>query len=220
MQLTKHTVGRKVLMAITGQLMVLFALVHLLGNSSIFIGPNGINAYAEHLHSLGPLVWVFRIAMLTFLLVHGIFGIQTSLENRSANPIKYAVKKNLRANMASETMLYTGLLLFLFICYHLAQFTMRVTPDVLATTDAEGRFNVFAMVTNSFGHAAIALLYVVAMFALLLHLFHGIQSFFQTMGWNNENTLPVIGKSGRTVAVIVALAYISIPVTILLGIVK
>lgn len=220
MQLTKHTVGRKVLMAITGQLMVLFALVHLLGNSSIFVGPNGINAYAEHLHSLGPLVWVFRIAMLTFLVVHGVFGIQTSLENRAANPTKYAVKKNLRANMASETMLYTGLLLLLFICYHLAHFTARVTPDIVAGNDAEGRYNVFAMVTNSFSHGGIALIYVVAMFILLLHLFHGIQSFFQTMGWNNENTLPVIGKSGRTVAVIVALAYISIPVTILLGLVK
>src|SRR5512141_1887880 len=101
MQLLQHTVGRKILMAITGQLMVLFVIVHLLGNSSIFIGPDGINSYAEHLHSLGPLVWIFRLAMLAFLLVHAIFGITLSIENSKANPYKYAVNNKLKANFAS-----------------------------------------------------------------------------------------------------------------------
>jgi succinate dehydrogenase / fumarate reductase cytochrome b subunit len=208
-------VGRKILMAITGQLMVLFVIVHLLGNSSIFIGPNGINAYAEHLHSLGPLVWIFRLVMLTLLLVHGIYGVLVTLENSTANPAKYAVNTKLKAGFASENMIWTGLLLLAFIIYHLLHFTARVTPGMTLQNDLQGRFDVFSMVVSSFQHGIIALIYVVAMVVLFLHLFHGIQSFFQTMGWNNDRSLPIISKVGRVIAVVFLLGYSSIPVVIL-----
>jgi succinate dehydrogenase / fumarate reductase, cytochrome b subunit len=217
MQLFTSTVGRKVLMAITGQLMVLFVIVHLLGNSSIFI-PGGLNAYAEHLHALPPLVWAFRLFMLVFVLVHAFYGIKLTLENRAANPSDYAVKKNLRKNLASETMIGSGLLLVAFIVYHLLHFTVRVTPDIVSNTLPEGGFDVFTMVTSSFSHGIIALIYVAAMVVLFLHLSHGIQSFFQTMGWNSDKALPVIGKAGKTVAVVLLLGYASIPVFILTGI--
>ncbi len=215
MQLFKSTVGRKILMAITGQLMVLFVVVHLLGNSSIFVGPNGINAYAEHLHSLGPLVWIFRLVMLTLLLVHGIYGVIVTLENNAANPAKYAVNTKLKRNFASENMIWTGLLLLAFIVYHLLHFTARVTPGMTLQNDLQGRFDVFSMVVSSFQHGTIALIYVVAMVVLFLHLFHGIQSFFQTMGWNNDCSRPVISTIGRAVAVVFLLGYSSIPVVIL-----
>jgi len=217
MQLLSSTVGRKVLMAITGQLMVLFVIVHLLGNSSIFI-PGGINAYAEHLHALPPLVWIFRLFMLAFILVHGFYGIQLTLENRAANPADYAVKKHLKANLASETMIWSGLLIAGFVIYHLLHFTVRVTPDIVSQTTPDGHFDVFTMVTSSFSHGIIAVIYVAAMVVLFLHLSHGIQSFFQTMGWNNERALPAIGKAGKTVAVVLLLGYASIPVFILTGI--
>jgi succinate dehydrogenase / fumarate reductase cytochrome b subunit len=219
MSLLKSSVGRKILMAITGQLMVLFVVVHLLGNSSIFIGPNGINSYAEHLHSLGPLVWIFRLAMLTFLLVHGIFGIQVSIENSSANPAKYAINKKLKRGFASENMIWTGVLLFLFIVYHITHFTARLWSDVSAFA-GQVPGNVFGMVTGSFSHGIIAFTYVAAMVVLCLHLFHGIQSFFQTMGWNNAKSLPVISQVGRALAVIFLVGYSSIPVFILAGIIR
>ncbi|MFZ3209207.1 MAG: succinate dehydrogenase cytochrome b subunit [Geobacteraceae bacterium] len=219
MQLLNSNVGRKILMAITGQLMVLFVIVHLLGNSSIFIGPDGINSYAEHLHSLGPLVWAFRLAMLTFLLVHVIYGIQVTLENNAANPSKYAVNRKLKAGFASENMIWTGLLLAAFIVYHLLQFTIRATPDVAAFV-GQIPGNVFGMVTASFSHGIIVFIYVAAMVALFLHLSHGIQSFFQTMGWNNERSLPVISMVGKVIAVVFLVGYSSIPVFILAGILK
>ncbi|HEY6874035.1 MAG TPA: succinate dehydrogenase cytochrome b subunit [Geobacteraceae bacterium] len=215
MQLFTSTVGRKILMAITGQLMVLFVVVHLLGNSTIFFG--GLNAYAEHLHALPPLVWIFRLVMLTFLVVHGFYGIQISMENSSANPKGYAVNNKLKASFSSENMIWTGVLIFFFIVYHLLHFTVRVMPDVAAFA-GQVPGDVFGMVVTSFSHAAIALIYVAAMVALFLHLKHGIQSFFQTMGWNSDRTLPVIVKIGAVVAVIFLIGYSSIPVSILTGI--
>jgi succinate dehydrogenase / fumarate reductase cytochrome b subunit len=220
MELLKSVVGRKILMAITGQLMVLFVVVHLLGNSSIFIGPNGINSYAEHLHSLGPLVWVFRLGMLVLVLVHGIYGIMVSLENSAATPSNYALKNRKRATFSSETMIWTGLLIAIFVTYHILHFTARVTPDIVLSTDAQNRFDVFKMVTTSFSLPAIVAVYVGAMIVLFLHLKHGMQSFFQTMGWNNDRSLPVISRVGQVLAVIFLLGYSSIPVLILAQFIK
>ncbi|SNB46443.1 succinate dehydrogenase cytochrome b subunit [Geobacter sp. DSM 9736] len=220
MQLLQHTVGRKILMAITGQLMVLFVIVHLLGNSSIFIGPDGINSYAKHLHDLGPLVWVFRLAMLALLTVHVFFGIQLTLENSAANPDAYAVKSRIKANFSSENMIWTGVLLLGFIVYHVLHFTARVTPDIIQGVDAQGRFDVFRMVTNSFQMGGIALIYVAAMVVLFFHLSHGIQSFFQTMGWSNEKAQPAFQKLGKVLSIIFLLGYSSIPIFIFAGILK
>ncbi|HEX8961044.1 MAG TPA: succinate dehydrogenase cytochrome b subunit [Geobacteraceae bacterium] len=215
MQLFTSTVGRKILMAVTGILMVLFVVVHMLGNSTIFFG--ALNAYAEHLHALPPLVWIFRLVMLTFLVVHVIYGIQLTLENSAANPKGYAVKKQLQANFSGENMIWTGLLLLLFIGYHILHFTVRVMPDVSAFA-GQVPGDVFAMVVNSFSHAAIASIYVAAMIVLFLHLKHGIQSFFQTLGWSNDGSRPVLIKIGVVVAVIFLLGYSSIPLSILTGI--
>jgi succinate dehydrogenase / fumarate reductase, cytochrome b subunit len=218
MQLFKSTVGRKVIVAISGQMMVLFVIVHLLGNSSIFI-PGGINAYAEHLHALPPLVWAVRALMLAFILFHIYFGIQLTLENRAAKPVSYAVNKKLKATFASENMIWTGLLLAVFIIGHLLQFTVRVTPDVasrLASLSSGKEFDVYSMVVGSFQNGAISLVYVAAMVVLFLHLHHGIQAFFQTMGWNTDSTLPVISRTGRIVALIFLIGYSLIPAFIFL----
>ncbi|HTG80512.1 MAG TPA: succinate dehydrogenase cytochrome b subunit [Geobacteraceae bacterium] len=217
MQLFTSTVGRKILMALTGILMVLFVVVHLLGNSSIFI-PGGINAYAEHLHALPPLVWIFRLCMLVFLGVHVIYGIQLTMENSTANPQGYAVKKQLKANFSSENMIWTGVLLLIFIIGHICHFTAHLTPDIVVNKLPEGGNDVFTMVVSSFNHPIVAFLYVAAMVVLFLHLKHGIQSFFQTVGWNNDRTLPVITKAGVIVAVFFLLGYSSIPLSILTGI--
>ncbi len=86
MQLTQSSVGRKIIMAVTGIVLVSFVCVHLLGNSSMFIGADAINAYAQKLHSLGPFVWVFRLVMLAAFAIHIVFGIQLTLENKAATP--------------------------------------------------------------------------------------------------------------------------------------
>jgi len=215
MQILKSVIGRKVFMAITGQCMVLFAVVHMLGNSSIFVGPDGINAYAKHLHDLGPLVWLFRAGLFAFVAIHIVYGIQLTLENSAANPTAYAVKKQLKATFASSTMIWTGLLICAFIIYHILHFTARVTPGVVQGVDALGRFDVFTMVVSAFKNGGIAFVYVAAMCALFFHLSHGIQSFFQTMGWNTDKTQGPISTIGKAVAFILLAGYAVIPISIL-----
>ena len=218
MRLLSDSIGRKAVVAVTGLFMVLFVVVHLLGNSTIFAGPDGINAYAEKLHGLGPFVWAFRLVMLCLLGLHVIFAVLLTLENRAANPGKYAVKKMLRANFASETMIWTGLLLLAFLIYHLLQFTVRVTPDIVLGNDAKNRVDVFTMVLTSFRITPIALVYVAAMVTLFLHLSHGIQSIFQSIGLNNDKTMPQFTVLGKLLSALFLIGYSAIPVLILAGI--
>jgi len=203
---------------VTGLFMVLFIVVHLLGNSTIFAGPDGINAYAEKLHGLGPFVLVFRVFMGAILLVHMVFAVLLTLENRAANPGKYAVKKMLKATFASETMIWTGLLLLAFIVYHLLQFTVRITPDIVLGNDAKNRVDVFTMVVSSFRITPIALVYVAAMVTLFLHLSHGIQSIAQSVGLNNDKTMPQFSALGKVLSALFLVGYSAIPVLILAGI--
>ncbi|MBK9517766.1 MAG: succinate dehydrogenase cytochrome b subunit [Anaeromyxobacter sp.] len=216
MKLLSDSIGRKVLMAVTGLLMVLFVVGHLLGNLSIFAGANGLNAYAQKLHDLAPVVWITRIVMFTAVVVHLILSIQITLENEAANPTKYAVNRSLRATFASKSMIWTGLLLGAFITYHLLHFTVRVTPGLALGTDSLDRFDVFTMVVTAFQRAPTALLYVVGMVALFLHLSHGAQSSLQTLGLGNDKTLPVYGTGGRVLSTIFLIGYGAIPVAILL----
>jgi succinate dehydrogenase / fumarate reductase cytochrome b subunit len=220
MQFLSSNVGRKVLMAITGFFMLFFVTVHLLGNSTIFIGPSTLNSYAEHLHSLGPLVWIFRSFMFLMLAVHLYFGITLTLENNAANPSKYAKSSKLRSTFASQTMIWTGLLILGFLVYHLLQFTLRVTPDITPAAVADRPGDVYGMVHGSFQIFTIALVYVAAMVTLFLHLSHGIQSLFQTVGCSNDNTLPKVTMVGKLISVVFLVGYSAIPVFILAGILK
>jgi len=220
MQFLSSSVGRKVLMAITGFFMLFFVTVHLMGNSAVFIGPSALNTYAEKLHSLGILVWIFRGFMFLMLAVHVYFGITLTLENSAATPSKYAESRKLKATFAGRTMIWTGFLILAFLVYHLLQFTFRVTPDILPAAAANRPGDVYAMVVGSFRSATIALVYVAAMVTLFFHLSHGIQSFVQTVGWNNDNTLPKVTLAGKLISVLFLVGYSAIPAFILAGILK
>ncbi len=218
MRLFADSIGRKVLMAISGLLMVLFVIGHLLGNLTIFAGPDGINSYAEHLHQLVPVVWGTRIVMLGAVLTHLFLSVQITMENSAAKPQKYAVKNMLRATFASQTMIWTGVIMGVFILYHLLQFTFRVTPGLTLGTDALDRFDVYSMVVDAFARTLTALVYVVSMVALALHLSHGIQSAFQTLGLSNPRWMTRFGTAGKTAATVFLVGFGAIPVAILVGI--
>ena len=228
MQLLTSSIGRKIVMAITGQAMVLFAVVHLLGNSSIFGWLNGgINAYAEHLHSLPlPIIIGFRLALLAMVCIHIWFGIQLTIENRGGRPRQYAVKTCQKATFASENMIWTGCLLGLFLLYHLLHFTFQVTnPETSALKHLVPLHdqmvpNVLGMVVAGFKNFFVAFIYAGAMVVLFLHLSHGIQSFFQTMGWSCDKSQPIIVRLGTLVALVLFLGYVTIPLTIFAGILK
>ncbi|GBD99632.1 succinate dehydrogenase/Fumarate reductase transmembrane subunit [bacterium BMS3Abin07] len=217
--LIKNAAGRKIFMAVTGQLMVLFIIIHVIGNSTIYFGV--LNSYADHLHAVPFLLWVFRLVMLTVFLIHVLFGILLTLDNCSARPGSYAVRAYRQSTFASRNMIWTGLLICLFLFYHLLHFTFQIIrPEVSAgvNSDAMGRPDVFNMLVMNFQHFSVTLIYILAIVALVLHLSHGIQSSFQTLGLNNERTLPVITKGGSIVAYVLFFGYIAIPVMIFIGI--
>jgi succinate dehydrogenase / fumarate reductase cytochrome b subunit len=204
-------------MAVTGLLMILFVVGHLLGNSTIlFGGQNAINAYAAKLHDMAPIVWGTRVVMLVAVVLHLALSIQITLENEAANPTKYAVDRSLRATFASKSMIWTGLLLGVFIVGHLLHFTVRSLPGLVLGTDGLGRFDVFSMVVDAFKKGSVAALYVIAMVALFLHLSHGAQSLFQTLGLSNDKTQPAYTLGGKVVSVLFLLGYGAIPVAILI----
>jgi succinate dehydrogenase / fumarate reductase cytochrome b subunit len=207
-------------MAVTGLLLVVFLIGHLLGNMTIFKGAAGINAYAEGLHKLLPVVWGNRIVMGLAIVLHVILAVIVTLENWAAKPDKYAVSKSLRATFASKNMIWTGVIVAAFVGYHLLQFTIRVTPGLVLGTDAVGRFDVFTMVVTSLQGVIVSLVYVVAMLAVFFHLTHGIQSLFQTSGLSNAVMLPRYGIVGKLLSAIFLIGFGSIPVVILLQILK
>jgi succinate dehydrogenase / fumarate reductase cytochrome b subunit len=221
MQLTQSSVGRKIIMAVTGIVLVAFVCVHLLGNSSIFVGAGALNAYAQKLHSLGPFVWVFRLVMLAAFAIHIFFGIQLTIENKAATPEKNVQVKRLKTGFGAETMVVSGLVLLAFVIYHLLHFTVRVTnPDIYIPLGGHGMVDVYQMVVLGFKNAFAVVLYMVAMGFLFLHVAHGFQSLFQTLGLSNDKSLPVMGTISKLVGVVLLLGYISIPMLIVLGLVK
>ena len=211
-------VGRKLFMAATGLILFGFVVAHLLGNLSIYLGSDGINAYARHLRQLGPLLWVFRLGLLGAAALHVLFGITLTLENRRARPVAYIRKKHLRSSVASRTMIYSGLLLAIFIGFHLLHFTFHAIGPHLEQVDG-GAINVFRMIVDSFGQAGYASVYVLAMVVLFFHISHGFASLFQTAGLNNDLALPWLGRLSRVIAVILAAGYVSIPILIFFGLV-
>jgi succinate dehydrogenase / fumarate reductase cytochrome b subunit len=206
-------------MAVTGLLMVLFLVGHLLGNLTIFRGAEGINSYAFHLHELAPVVWANRIVMGLAIVLHVILAVQVTLENKAAKGGKYAVAKSLKATFASKNMIWTGLAIALFVAYHLAHFTLRIT-GVQIGTDSIGRLDVFGMVRDAFVGARDTIIYVVAMLGVFFHLTHGIQSLFQTSGLTNAVMLPRYGIVGKLLSAIFLIGLGSIPVVFLVGILQ
>ena len=218
---TTASVGKKVLMAITGIILIGFLIVHLIGNLQLFIGQEALNKYAEMLQSLGGLKWGFRLFMLLLAVIHVWKGVVLWLENRRARPVGYRREDTVQASLSSRTMIYTGLLILSFVVYHLLHFTMIVTnPEYASLKDSLGRADVYTMVITGFSNYAIAGVYLVAMFLLAYHLSHAAESFFQTMGWANDKYLPKLKFLSNLFAVVMFLGYASLPIAVLLNIIK
>jgi succinate dehydrogenase / fumarate reductase, cytochrome b subunit len=221
MQWYKSSLGKKYIMAVTGLIMVLFVIAHMFGNFTIFGGADGINAYAAGLRAIAPALWLFRLVMLAVFLVHIWMGVSLYLENKAARPNEYAMKKNHRTSFSAQTMIWTGVLLGAFVIFHVLHFTVHAFHPYYSTfVDPAQRPDVFRMVVMGFQAFPITLLYLAAMVILLLHLAHGIQSFFQSLGATNDATLPSLEKGGRGVAVVILLGFVIVPITIFFGVIR
>jgi succinate dehydrogenase / fumarate reductase cytochrome b subunit len=207
-------------MAVTGVVLIGFLIVHMIGNLQLFIGQEALNKYAETLQSLGALKWGFRLFLVILAAVHIWKGVVLWLENRRARPVGYRREDTVQASLSSRTMIYTGLLIGAFVLYHLLHFTLVVTnPEYTQLKDSLGRMDVYSMVITGFSNVGIAVAYLVAMFLLAFHLSHAAESFFQTMGWNNDKYLPKLKLLSNLFAVIMFLGYASMPVAVLLNII-
>lgn len=218
MGVLQTSVGRKLGMAATGQLLLLFLLAHAAGNATLWAGL--INAYAAHLHALPPLVWLFRAGLLALLALHVWQGVTLTLENRAAKGGGYAVRRWERATIASRTMVWSGLALAAFLLYHVLHLTLQVIhPEAAAAThlDAAGRPDVRGMLVAGFAHAGTAAVYGAGMVALGLHLLHGVASSVQTFGLNGPRSFPWLERCGKALALVLAAAFVAVPVAIFAG---
>jgi len=216
----RSSIGKKAVMAVTGLILFGFVLAHLAGNLLVYLGPDALNAYADKLRHMGPLLWALRAGLLATVTAHLWLAIVLTKENRSARPIPYAVLRSAQTTASARTMMVSGLLVTAFLIYHLLHFTFRVThPDLSHRVDALGRHDVFAMVVLSFHDPRLALSYVAAMGLLCAHLHHGVASWLQSLGLNNERLLPAIERAGRLTAWLIFLGYVSIPIAVLAGVI-
>jgi succinate dehydrogenase / fumarate reductase, cytochrome b subunit len=218
----RSSVGKKMIVAITGIILILFVIGHLLGNLQIFIGPDWINGYSQHLRDLGPLLWAIRLFLLATVIVHIWVTIQLAIENRRARPEAYVDTQYVKATFASRHMVMSGLIVLAFIIYHLAHFTVRVTDRrfTLLKADPLGHYDVYSMMVYGFQNYFVSGFYVLGLFLLTLHLSHGSSSFFQSLGLNDKKLMPRLALGGRIFAWFLFVGYTSIPVAILLGLIK
>lgn len=214
------SVGTKFVAAITGLLLLLFVLGHMLGNLQVFLGPEALNAYAHKLQSLGALLWVVRAGLLAILGLHLWAVLRLQLGNWAARPVKYAESSPLKSTLASRTTIWTGLLIFAFIVYHVLHFTMGVTdPATYAQVDpVTGQKDVYTMVVAGFRQAPVAIAYIVAMGLLWFHLKHGITSIFQSLGLNAPKYETLTLRLGQGLASLIFLGNVLMPLLILLGV--
>jgi succinate dehydrogenase / fumarate reductase cytochrome b subunit len=216
------SVGKKMIVAVSGVILILFVVGHLLGNLQIFLGPGWINGYSQHLRDLGPLLWAIRLFLLATVVIHIYVTIQLAIENRRARPAAYIDRHYVKADFASRHMVMSGLIVLAFVIYHLAHFTVRVTDPRfnLLKADPLGHYDVYSMVVYGFQNYYVSAFYVLGLFLLAFHLSHGSSSFFQSLGLNDKKLAPRFALGGRIFAWLLFIGYTSIPVAILLGLIK
>lgn len=212
--LWQSSVGKKFLMALTGVLMFLFVLGHMLGNLQVYLGSEKLNAYAQALHANAALLWGVRLAMLAAVLTHAIAGLVLTLEKQSARPIAYAEKANIQGSLPSRTMIWSGVAIGLFIVYHLLHLTVGAVHPSFKDLQP------FHNVVTGFAVLPAALAYIVAMVAVGFHLWHGLYSMFHSLGFRHPRYTPGIRSGAATVGTAIALADISIPLAVLVGLVR
>ena len=228
----KSSLAKKYWMAATGLFLCTFLLGHLAGNFQLFIGGEAgqiqFNEYAKFMTS-NPIVKILSYVTYLSILFHAVDGILLTIQNRAARPVKYAYEKqSANTGWASRNMAFLGTVLLIFIVAHMANFWATMHFDTSILLDANGNKDLHSIVLAFFGATPInqnvtdinslglvaAILYAVAMLGLMMHLLHGVQSAFQSLGLNHPKYNPIIKKVGQLFAIVVALSFAIIPLYI------
>jgi succinate dehydrogenase / fumarate reductase cytochrome b subunit len=221
--LYQTSIGKKVLMAVTGLILFAYTFVHMYGNLHVFEGREHLNAYAEWLRVVGtPMLpyggalWIARVILLLSVVGHIWAAWQVTKQDWNGRPVGYGQKKMIAASYAARTMRWGGVILLLFIVYHILHFTT-------GTLYVEGRFSqtdVYGNVVNGFRNPIVSLVYIISMVALGLHLYHGVWSMSQTLGWRNAVNNQIWRGFATVMAIVIAGGNIAMPLAVLAGIVR
>jgi len=216
----RSTVARKFIAGFTGVLLILYLILHLAGNLTLFAGPRVFNLYASKLESFGILLYVIEIALALVFIIHATMGVQVFLRKKHARPTGYAVTASRGApskqTISSRSMIVTGIVLAVFIPIHVWMFKFRATPTV--TIGGREARDLYFLVIEAFKQPVIAWAYVLVMGLLGFHLRHGFWSAFQSMGATNPRTLPLFYSLGVVVAIVLALGFLVLPLWLLYGV--
>lgn len=205
------SIGKKFMMALTGSFLLIFLLIHLIGNITLYFGAESFNTYVKTLDAIKPIIRVIEIVLLAAFVIHIFNGIRLWIENKQARPQKYKVNgSSENTTLFSRTMFITGSIVFIFLVLHLGTFFWRFNVhDPSGLAESHEYYNI---VTGFFQIWWYVLLYVVAVLLLGFHLNHGFQSAFQTFGWNHKKYTPFIKGFGTVYAIIMALGFASMPI--------
>ena len=209
------SIGRKIIVALTGSCLLLFLVGHLAGNMTIFGGLEGgnetswINEYAKGLHAMPAwLLWAIRLGLLAVALVHIGFTLLLKYENVNART-HYQKEGTLKATLSSRSMVLTGIMVFCFIAFHLWQLTFNGDPN-----------NCYEHIVHAFQNPWCSLFYIVAICLLFMHVRHGLQSVFQSVGLSTRKVRPLYNLASIGFGIVVCGGFIAIPVAVLVGIIK
>ncbi|HSL58922.1 MAG TPA: succinate dehydrogenase cytochrome b subunit [Acidimicrobiales bacterium] len=221
LNLYQTAVGKKWVMAITGIVLLGYVLVHMIGNTKLYYGVTSINDYGEWLRNLGDpllaryqMLWIFRIGLIVVFALHIHSAYSLTRMNQRARPTGYQSQRDyIAADFASRTMRWTGVIVGLFVIFHLADLTIgTANPDFV-------QGDVYNNIVASFERVPVAAFYIVANLALGLHIYHGAWSIFQSLGLNNPRLNAIRRPFAIAFAVIVVAGNISFPIAVQLGLV-
>ena len=212
----QSTNGKKVVMAVTGAILFLFVIGHLLGNLLVFAGRARYNSYAALLHFDDALLWIVRSVLIVAVILHITATVQLWLRNKKARPVGYSRKEAINSSYASRTMYWSGPIVLAFVIFHLLQFTAGYIHPGSQFIEGDVYHNVVA----GFQVWWVSVWYVFSMILLGFHLRHGLWSMFQSVGYNHPRHTPMLKNAALVFAVLIVLGYISIPISVLTGLVN
>lgn len=216
----RSSIGAKHVMAVSGLLLVLFAIVHMIGHLQMFGGQDMYNKYADFLQSLWEVKWPVRAGLLVLLIVHMVTAIGLVAKNKAARPVPYAMYKPVVSSGPARAMAMTGLFLFAFLAFHILHFTVgMVQPEHFHQLDPKGRYDAYSMFVLGFQQIWVFAIYAIGMVLLALHLGHGTVSWLQSLGWRHPKYPYDKQRLGLKIAAFLFVGYMVPPTAVLLRVI-
>lgn len=208
--------GKKAVMGFTGFILFLFIIGHVAGNLQVYEGPAQINAYGAYLHAVPEILWAVRAGLILCVVLHIWASVGLAIQKKRARPVAYAKRENVTSTYASRTMYWSGPIILAFVIYHLLHLTAGAIQPGGKFIDGD----VYHNIVTGFRVWWVSAWYIFSMILLGLHMRHGLWSMFQSLGFNHPRHTPILRKAALVLAIAITLGFISIPVSVLAGVIR